>query len=253
MAIEPIILSESTLMPGLQILLFVAFGIVALVGMWYAGEARKKRQAALFDMATRLGLRFSPLRDASHDDQYAHFEIFRHGYDRYAYNTMTGTLPVGGRPYPCKLGDFTYKTKEGTGKNRRTVTHRFSYLIAHLPFAQLPDLLVRREGMFDKLAGVFGMDDIDFESAEFSRAFHVKSPDKKFAYDVCHQRMIEFLMRSNPPTIDIENGRLCLSNGQSQWSAAQFEHTIAWLEDFFENWPDFLLKELDRQSGRNTP
>lgn len=250
MPLQPIILGESNLGPTVQVLLFVAFGIAAIVGSYYASQARKKRQADLFDMATRLGLRFNPLRDPSHDDQYAHFEIFRHGFDRYAYNTMTGVLPVNGRPYPCKLGDFTYKTREGSGKNRRTVTHRFSYLIAHLPFAHLPDLLIRREGVFDKLAGVFGMDDIDFESAAFSRAFHVKSPDKKFAYDVCHQRMIEFLMRSNPPTVDLENGRVCLSDGRSKWTPEQFEQTIAWLEDFFENWPDFLLKELDRNSGR---
>ncbi|MFT5424965.1 MAG: hypothetical protein ACI89L_002768 [Phycisphaerales bacterium] len=240
-------------MPGLQILLFAAFAIIAIVGVFYASEARKKRRLALFEMATRLGLKFSPLRDSSHDDQYAHFEIFRHGHSRYAYNTMSGVLTVNGRPYPCKLGDFTYKTREGSGKNRRTVTHRFSYLIAHLPFTGLPDLLIRHESMFDKLAGVFGMDDIDFESAAFSRAFHVKSPDKKFAYDVCHQRMIEFLMRSNPPTIDLENGRLCLSDGRSQWSPAQFEQTIAWLEDFFEQWPEFLLTELDRKSGRTNP
>jgi len=250
---EPIILSESGLMPGLQILLFVAFAVIAAVGAYYASEARKKRRLALMAMAQRLGLQFSPFHDPSHDDQYAHFEIFRRGFARSAYNTMTGILPVHGRPYPCKLGDFTYKTREGSGKNRRTVTHRFSYLIAHLPFAGLPDLLIRREGVFDKLAGVFGMDDIDFESAAFSRAFHVKSPDKKFAYDVCHQRMIEFLMRSNPPTVDLENGRVCLSDGRAKWSPEQFEHTIAWLEDFFENWPDFLLKELDRQSGRAAP
>ena len=46
---------------------------------------------------------------------------------------------------------------------RTTRTHRFSYLIVHLPFSGLPDLLIRPEGVFDKMAGAFGFDDIDFE------------------------------------------------------------------------------------------
>ena len=62
------------------------------------------------------------------------------------------------------------------------------------PFRNVPDLLIRPEGFFDKVAGAFGFDDIDFESEEFSRAFFVKSSDKRFAYDVLHPRMLELLM-----------------------------------------------------------
>ena len=64
-----------------------------------------------------------------------------------------------------------------SGKSTQTHTYRFSYLIAHVPFAGVPALLNRREGMFDKIAGAFGFDDIDYESAEFSRRFQVKSAD----------------------------------------------------------------------------
>jgi hypothetical protein len=34
-----------------------------------------------------------------------------------------------------------------------------------------PTLLVRPEGLLDKLAGIVGVDDIDFESSEFSKRF----------------------------------------------------------------------------------
>ena len=234
---------------GLFGVIIIPIVVVAVIAAAYYGHLqREKRRQALLEMATRLGLSFHPGYDTSHDEVYAHFEIFRRGFDRRSYNTMSGALPVLERTFPCKLGDFTYKTREGSGKNRRTVTHRFSYLICHLPFTGVPNVLIRREGMFDKLAGVFGMDDIDFESAEFSRAFHVKSPDKKFAYDLCHQRMIEFLLRSNPPAIDMEHGRICLSDGNRQWHPAQFENLIAWLHEYLELWPDFLLKQLDRET-----
>ena len=87
-------------------------------------------------------------------------------------------VEIDGRPYPVKMGDFNYKVTRSTGKGSNTTTYRLSYLILHLPFALTPDLLIRREGVFDKIAGAIGFDDIDFESAEFSRRFYVKSSDR---------------------------------------------------------------------------
>ena len=109
----------------------------------------------------------------------------------------------------------------------------------------MSDLLIRPEGMFDRLAGVFGFDDIDFESAEFSRGFHVKSPDKRFAYDVVHPRMMEFLMAMTPVAIDIENGRACLSDGRSCWTPEEIRGQIEFLSRFFELWPEHVLQELE--------
>ena len=46
------------------------------------------------------------------------------------------------------------------------------------------------------MTAFFGADDIDFESARFSERFHVKSPDRKWAYDVIHTKTMERLLRS---------------------------------------------------------
>ena len=51
----------------------------------------------------------------------------------------------------------------------------------------------------------------EFESAEFSKAFNVRSPDKKFAYDVCNARMIEYLLSNSDLTIEIEDDVLAIS------------------------------------------
>ena len=141
------------------------------------------------------------------------------------------------------MGDFIYRVTRSTGKTTTTQTYRFSYLIVHLPWPA-PDVLIRPEGMFDKLAGAFGFDDIDFESAEFSRRFHVKSKDKRFAYDVVHPRMMEFLMTGDPPTVDIENLRCCISDGRRRWQPAEFRGKLAWLSDFLDRWPDHVLATL---------
>ena len=97
-------------------------------------------------------------------------------------------------------------------------------------------------------AGAFGFDDIDFESAEFSKRFYVKSPDKRFAYDVVHPRMMEFLLDRKAPCVDIENARCCISDGSRRWSPQQFRSTLGWLDTFFERWPEHVL--VDLQSRR---
>src|SRR5208283_3583865 len=64
-------------------------------------------------------------------------------------------------------------------------------------------LNIRPENILDKFTEAIGFDPIQFESAEFSRKFHVRCEDKKFAYDIIHARMIEFLMQ-DPKHIYIE-------------------------------------------------
>ena len=226
---------------------FVLIGVVVLVVVAVAivgWRMEKKRQEELAALARELDLRFDPGVDHGHDDEYAQFEIFRRGHGRVARNTLTGAVELFGAPCRLVCGDFRYKTTSGTGKNRRTTTHRFSYLIVHPPW-HTPPLLIRPEGIFDKIKGALGFDDIDFESAEFSRRFYVKSPDKKFAYDVLHPRMMEFLLQERPVMIDIEGGALCLSDGSRRWDPQRFRDEIAFVARFCEHWPRHLLKDLN--------
>jgi hypothetical protein len=99
--------------------------------------------------------------------------------------------------------------------------------------------------LFDKIAGAFGFDDIDFESEAFSRRFHVKSSDRRFAYDVIHPRMMEFLMNVKAPLIDVEHGRCCLSNGRARWRPDDFKSSLRFLSEFVDLWPDHLTAQLE--------
>ncbi len=181
---------------------------------------------------------------------YARHDLFRRGHSRRAYNTLMGNVEIDGATYEGVMGDFKYKTTHTDSKgNRQTSTHKFSYLILDVPYHGVPDLLIRREGMFDKLAGMIGFDDIDFESAEFSRRFHVKSPDRRFAYDVITPTMMEFLLAGNAPAVDIEDGRCCMSDGQSKWEIEEFRSRLAWLCAFFDLWPEHVRVDLATRSG----
>jgi len=218
--------------------------LLAGVGVYLSYLHEKQRRLAMTALAERLGLRFDPGVDSSHDDDYAQFEIFRRGHSRVAKNTLTGTVELFGRRCDLVAGDFRYKVTSGSGKDRRTTTYRFSYLIAHPPW-QTPPLLIRPEGVWDKLKGAIGFDDIDFESDEFSRKFYVQSNDRKFAYDVLHPQMMELLLAERPPMIDIEDGALCLSGGRGRWEPERFEAELAFVQRFCGRWPRHLVKELD--------
>ena len=58
---------------------------------------------------------------------------------------------------------------------------------------------------------MLGFDDIDFESVEFSRAFTVRSRNKRFAYDVCHGKMMEFLLCHPDTSLEFEGPCLAMS------------------------------------------
>ena len=142
------------------------------------------------------------------------------------------------------MGDYRYTVTHQTGKNRSTKTYRLSYLIIGMPYESVPKLLVRSENFFDKIAGFVGFDDIDFESVEFSRKFHVSSSDKRFAYDLIDPRMMEFLMQSPGPALDMESGWLCLVDGKRRWDVFEFKARVNWLEQWLQHWPEHVVRSL---------
>jgi hypothetical protein len=118
--------------------------------------------------------------------------------NRYVFNTLS-RLPGHG----VTAFDYHYETHSTDSKgHRQTHHHYFSCFLLHLP-RSFPELVIAREGFFSKVAQAFGYDDIDFESHEFSRKFCVRSPDKKFAYDICNARMMEYLLANDDLTIEL--------------------------------------------------
>lgn len=228
----------------LKVILVVAGLVCFVVGAIYAHKAAKKRREALAALAAELGFSFDPSMDASHDDMFGHFAVFSKGHSRRAFNTLEGSVEVDGRVLSVKMGDFRYKITTHNGKHSSTQTYTLSYLIVGLPFGAAPSLLIRREGFFDKVAGALGFDDIDFESAEFSRKFCVKSSDKRFAYDVVHPRMMEFLLNSTPPTVEVERQRLLVLRGERTWAVEDFRPQLEWAKRFIDLWPDHVTRAL---------
>jgi len=188
--------------PFLIVLFIVAAIVIAVVGWWM----EKKRREALAALAASLGLSFSHQKDRALAGQLSFLDKTQSGSNRYCYNVMQGNW----QGHNILAFDFHYETHSRDSKGRRKTNHHYlSYVTLRLPKA-FPELTIAPEGFFSKIAQAVGYDDIDFESAEFSREYVVRSADRKFAYDFCHARTIEFLLAEPVYHLEVEHDRLAV-------------------------------------------
>ncbi len=228
---------EPFLVVGLVLVVIAAAVLLAMA----SAKAARQRREDLAAWAASRGWRFED--DGSATEEFRRFPAFRRGHGRVAYNTTSGAVTIKGREFLLACGDFQFRESRGSGKNRRTVTVRFSYVSVRAPGSP-PDLTIRPEGFFDKVVQALGADDIDFESDQFSRAFCVTCADKKFAYDVVSPRMMEHLLATRPPPISLVGGHVCFLGGNRTWAIPEYEREIARLTAFFELWPEYVLEDL---------
>lgn len=191
----------------MEVLMFILVAGVIIASVIWGLVAARKRREAFASLAARLGLRFSPDYDRSLAARFQFLNKLAQGENRYAYNVLSGDYHGN----PVLVFDYHYETHSTDSKgNRQTHHHHFSFFILTLP-QSFPEVTIVRESLLSKVAQTFGYDDIDFESHEFSRKFCVRSRDKKFAYDVCHTRMMEYLLANPDLIIEIEDFALALA------------------------------------------
>ena len=231
------------------LLIFGLFAVIVIFGMWFAWKQERERTEALARLAGRQGWRFSgESKDRDFRERHGQFDYFQRGHTRYAHNQLAGPLDALGASLDAEAGDYHYQITRQNGKHSSTTTYRFSYLLVALPFgSRLPSLALRTEGLWDKLAGAVGFEDIDFESAEFSRRYHVSGGDRRFAYDLIHPRMIDWMLDDAPPQFELSDGVLLIvsNGGEGRWEPEEFEAAIAWTRTFFSHWPDYLVRDLN--------
>jgi len=216
-------------------IILVVIVLVVVGGIYSAIQARKRREG-LFELAQRLNLQFDEGRNSAIADAYSFIKDLDKGSNRYATNILSGTYQQN----QVLAFDYHYETQSTDGKGvTHTEHHWFSFLMLTLP-ALFPGLTIRREGIFTKIAEVFGYQAIKFESAEFSKTFCVRSPDKKFAYDVCNANMIEYLLANRDLSVEIENQVLALAFS-TRLSVDQIENDLRRLVEIRARLPEYLF------------
>ncbi len=219
--------------------IFIAFVVIIVIGGIYSVIAARKRRQGLFELAQRLNLNFDAEEDCGIPEQFNFLNQFNQGDNRYAINIISGKY----QQQPVQAFDYHYETYTYDKNGRHTEHHWFSFLILTLPAVAFPDLTIRREGFFTKIAEVFGYQDIKFESAEFSKTFLVRSPDKKFAYDVCNAKMMEYLLANRDLSIEIENEVIALAFN-TRISVEQFELNLQRLVEIRSHLPEYLFAKV---------
>ncbi len=183
-------------------LAFPVIAALAVVGIVYGLRQAKRRQQALQALAYQMGFDFHPDDPWDLPARYHGFDAMSRGSGRKASNVLVGELDGG-----TAVTAFDYRYTTGSGKNR--TTHHRQIVVLGLPIHG-PRLRLRTENVLDRVASWVGHDDIDFESDAFSRRYHVSADDRRFAYDIFHARLIDYLlMRGDVPSLEM-NGSLML-------------------------------------------
>jgi hypothetical protein len=221
-------------MGGVIIVVICVIG--AIIWGIYAG---KKRRDEMTLLAERMGLHFRHERDYQLANRYAFLDKLRQGENRYAYNVISGDY----QGHSITVFDYHYETHSTDSKgNRETHHHHFSFFILTLG-KHFPELTIAKEGFFSKIAQAMGFDDIDFESHEFSKRFAVRSKDKKFAYDFCNARMIDYLL--GHPDINIEVDQDSLAIGFNRClKVEEIEPHLNELVELRSLMPDYLFDRI---------
>jgi hypothetical protein len=212
---------------------WIILAILVVLGIAVGGLLSSiKRQKDLAAFAQQYGFQFTALA-GDHHEQYETFEPFDNGHSRSSRNL------IHGRRGAIDWEMFDYKYTTGSGKNKQT--HHYGIILAKIDL-RLSRMCIRREHFFDKLAGLVGFDDIDFESEEFSRKFHVKAEDRKFAYDLIHPEMMEYLMAAPPADWQL-GGRIAMITRSRHYKPDELSGLMTLIEGFVERIPHYVRQD----------
>ena len=218
---------------------FIAFAIVMIV---LGFKQAAKRRAALTAWAQKHGCRFERERRSLPEEPL--FRCLKQGSNRYAENCIIGQCD--GRE--MLAFDYHYETYSTDSEGRRqTHHHRFGAVILGSAFP-LASLFIRREGFFDKLTQFVGLDDIDFESAEFSRKFYVKAKEKRWAYDVITQDTMQFLLDyADGVSIEFAEDKAIVWSSR-KLSPEKYDTVIHTLAGVLDRIPEYVIQQ--QQTGQ---
>jgi hypothetical protein len=182
------------------------FIVIAAISVWAVSSYFDKKKRLAFQQAAQArGWQYQHDKDYSFARTLQGLRRLRHGDNRYVHYHFSGSI----QDQPFDLLEYHYQVTTGSGKNRNTTHHHWRVALFRLP-GTFPDLMIAPENIFDKFAAILGFDDINFESAEFSSKFKVESSDRKFAYDVCHPRMMEYLLTQPKTILEIDENMFAL-------------------------------------------
>jgi hypothetical protein len=171
------------------ILLVVLVVVVAGGIITYQHQRKLERQSELRSLALEQRLDFSI--DDPFDTTGEPFALFQKGDGRGVENVMWGFW----QGLEIRVFDYWYYEESSDSKGHRSRSYRRFNCLVTLVDALCPPLQISEENVVTRFAGALTFRDIEFESEEFNRRFHVKGADERFATAFCDARMMDWLLR----------------------------------------------------------
>ncbi len=165
--------------------LFVGSLVAAVLVLAISRRRERRRTEALSQAASQHGLSFEGESASLATAESGAIHLFNIGHHRQSRNVMRGTS--GG----MDLVLFDYRYVTGSGKSQST--HEQTVAAFRVPGANLPGFELRHETMVEKIASVFGYQDIDFpDHAEFSRRYLLRGKDENAVRAAFSPALIDF-------------------------------------------------------------
>lgn len=179
-------------MGGLEFFLIpvVLFGALMIWGH----QRRKKRQAGLVAWAEARNWHYAKTDKTLLQRWNSTPFTSGRGNKPSASDVMWGPITSpNGQARQALSFNFTYTVSSGSGDDESETTYRHHVTCVFFDL-RTPVLEVTRENFGSKFSKLFGGQDIQFEAEDFNKAWRIQATNLKFAHDVIHPRMMEYLM-----------------------------------------------------------
>jgi hypothetical protein len=209
-----------------------------------------KRINALSEWASSRGLSFLAGNDSGIDSRFWFFDRLKLGWNHYGYNIMEGVI---GNQKVCAFdyhaeasyanvstepaSSYTITTAEASTESMKA--RPFSAVIVETSTYFRP-LFIRTEKFRDKIAASAGLEDIDFESAEFNSQFYIRASDRRWAYDAVNQATMDLLLSHCRFNIEF-NGKYVVAYRDELFELGHFEEALQLLTGIIDNLPRTLF------------
>ncbi|MEM6353334.1 MAG: hypothetical protein AAF766_21500 [Cyanobacteria bacterium P01_D01_bin.14] len=171
--------------------------IAALISLYLD----RRRTAAIQAFADSWGFDYREPAKLHLPSAVWHFNLFSKGRNRRLRDLIQGRQGEA----TISVGDYSYTT--GRGKNRRT--HCQTVVIIESERLHLPGFLLAPENVLHKIGGLFGHDDIDFDShPNFSKRYLLKGFDEDSIRTCFHDGVLNFYQRRHQVSTEGHNSLL---------------------------------------------
>ena len=161
----------------------------------------KKRTEKLRQVADEMGLPFYPQGDDSLIGQLSNFPLFSEGRSKKIKNMLHGETSE------VEVGIFDFRYTTGSGKSSHT--HKQSVAYFRSPDLDFPDFALRPEHLFHRIGGVFGYQDIDFEShPRFSKSYLLRGNSEHKIRQLFNDEILAFFERQTGLSVEGNGERL---------------------------------------------